>query len=281
MESKLPQKKSSPPAPKAPAVIRPGETGVFARYGNTILTGVLLVAAGVLAFRWWARSAENARQGVLIQLETARQTTAQLRSPRMAALPPDQILAQAKLVQTTVNGALNDVITKADDAGTKGRALVVRGDLNWYLANLPELPGAATQPTLRPEVPADEVLKQSAAAYTTVTTLAGADKQSVAAARLGLAAIAENRGDWDGATQQLQAVAGETDVAVAVLAAAAKAQLAEMPTIRQAAYLAPEGGVPARPLPPTTVPTTVPATLPAGVMGPAMPATRPTTKPAK
>ena len=284
MES-LPAAKSKSPAPKSPNVVRPSETGFFAQHGNTILTAVLLVLAAVLAYRWWARSADNARQGVLSQLAAARQTLAsQLQPAQLARLSPEQMAQQVKLVQTGVGNEVSDVINKADDASVKGRALVVRGDLNWAMANLPEVPGAATQPALRPDLPADQYLSQAADAYQAVTTLAGADKESVASAKLGLAAVAENRHDWPAAQQQLTAVADDKDDAVAVLAQAARLQLLILPVLEKPMYVAPAEGTPLA-VPPAatmpaatmpTMPTSRPATMP---MVPARPATMPMARP--
>ena len=269
--------KSAVPAPRSPNVVRPGEAGFFARHGNTILTGVLVAAAIVLAVRWWVNSAANARQQVMVELNAARQSVDQLRGPRVAQLPPDQLVSQSKVIRATATAAVDDVLAKADDASVKARALLVRGDLCWTLANLPEAPGATTQPSLRPDVPADQMLRQASDAYAAVIDLTGAEPLSVAAAHLSLAAVAENRGDWAAATSHLKAVADNADPAVAVLSSAAQAQLAEVPLIQTPAYLAPPTTAPTAVVPPPVAPPVVPA----GPMGPAKPTTVPTSQPAK
>ena len=263
----LPSKTTPPP----PAVVRAAALpeGFFARHGNTMLTVLLLIAAAVLAGRWWARSAEAARLAVAQQLESARGSVDQLRSPTLllsqngAPLTSAEVMARVRLLQGTTSELVSDVINKADSAVVKGRALVVRGDLAWTVANLPALPGAATQPALRPEPTPDALLGQAAEAYTAVLNSGGADKESTAAARLGLAAVAENRGDWAAAKQQLQAVADDAD-GVAVLSQAAQAQLADLRKLEQPMYVAPPTGVPVPP-PPPGVPTT------RGTMGPILP----------
>ncbi len=290
MESQRRTQLSTTPTP-TPAVIRPGvnaEAGLFARYGNTVLTVILLVAAGVLAYRWYTRSADAARQAVVLQLETARQNVDQLRSPQLLygsnglPLASADVVAKIRMLQTTASGALSDVINKADAPAIKARALVVRGDLAWAVANLPELPGAATQPALRLDPPSDVLLGQAADAYSAVLGIDGADKESLAAAHLGLAAVAENKGDWDNAKTQLQSVAGDAN-GVAVLSAAAKAQLAELPTLAKPIYVAPPTGIDIPATPAATQPTTGPATP--GMMGPVpsmpLPTSRPTSVPVR
>jgi hypothetical protein len=280
MESKrrtqIPYKQTPPP----PAIVRPGAIappGFFTRHGNTILTVALLIAAAVLAGRWWSRSADAARSAVVQQLETARESVDQLRSPGLlmssngAPLPSADVMARVRMLQGTASGLLSDVINKADAPAIKARALVVRGDLAWAVANLPELPGAATQPALRPDPPADVLLGQAADAYNAVLTAGGADKEAIASAHLGLAAVAENRGDWATARQQLQAVADDPD-GIAVLSQSARTELAGLPALQQPVYLAPPTGVPVPP-PPPSVPTT------RAVMGPLLPTTLPTSMP--
>jgi hypothetical protein len=78
--------------------------------------------------------------------------------------------------------------------------------LNWTLANLPPLPGAATRPTLQLPQPQQEYLDQAAQAYDQVLQKYPKQSLAVVSAHFGLAAIAENRGDWDTARQQYEAV---------------------------------------------------------------------------
>ena len=288
--SNVPAKQT--PAAK-PAVIRPGSTGgpaggpagFFNRHGNTILTVALLIAAGVLAYRWWARSAESAKSTVVVQLQSARGWVQRLRDPGLDVGPdgytplrPNELMAKVRDVQQNAAGLVSDVINKTDDAGIKARALVVRGDLDWAVASLPEVPGAATQPSLRPDPPSEVLMGQAADAYGAVLSGGGADPESVEAAHLGLAAVCEDRGDWAGAKQHLQAVADDKN-GISILSQAARTQLAELPTFEKPIYVAPPTGVPLPPMPAVTAPSKPPTP---GPMGPARPATQPaTTQPAK
>ncbi len=271
----------TPNKPTPPAVVRGlsplAGGGFFARHGNTILTVALLLAAAVLAVRWWTRSAEAARAGIVQQLETARTSVDQLRRPTLLVrsqaepvpLAPAEVVAKVRLLQTTAAGLLADVLNKSEVPAVKARALVVRGDLDWSMANLPELPGAATQPSLKIDPAGDEALRQAADSYTAALNTAGADAEAVAAAHMGLAAVAENKLDWPVAKQQLEAVADAAN-GVAVLSQAARVQLAGLPTLEKPLYLAPPAGVPmVRPAPavmgpvlPTTVPMMPPTTRP-------------------
>ena len=89
------------------------------------------------------------------------------------------------------------------------------GDLNFEMANSPAPPGSSTQPTLLPMLPMDELLKNAADAYGQVVQDYPAQTDSLVAARLGLAAVAEDRAaesdwkdksQWDEAKSQYQAV---------------------------------------------------------------------------
>ncbi len=102
----------------------------------------------------------------------------------------------------------DQVLQKAPDSQTamKAQALLLKGDFNFDMANLPDLPGAATQPALRPAESADSLLSNAADAYTQILQNYGSDASAVTAAHFGLAAVAENRGDWNDAKAQYQAV---------------------------------------------------------------------------
>ncbi len=92
-------------------------------------------------------------------------------------------------------------LQKAPDsqAALKAQALILKGDFNFNMANFPELPGAATQPSLRPAESDDSLLSNASDAYTEVLQSYASEKFAVTAAHFGLAAVAENRGNWDAA----------------------------------------------------------------------------------
>jgi hypothetical protein len=110
-----------------------------------------------------------------------------------------------------------DALDKSDtsDSAVRAQALIVQGDLNFALADMPDLPGATTQPSLRPDISKTDLLANAQAAYSQVLSDYPNDSYALAAARFGLAAVAEdlaNAGStpdpsqWDTARQQYQAV---------------------------------------------------------------------------
>ena len=101
------------------------------------------------------------------------------------------------------------VLDKADDPKTRAAGLLARGDLNWQLSNFPKLP--TTRPESNPDRTYEEYLKASEDAYSQVLQPPfNEDHASVTTARFNLAAIAENRGQWDKAAQSYQQIVDDT-----------------------------------------------------------------------
>jgi hypothetical protein len=111
----------------------------------------------------------------------------------------------------------DEAFQKAPDSqeAMKAEALLDKGDLNFEMANTPELPGAATQPALGLPEPEDSLLSNASDAYTQILQNYSTQKFAVMAAHFGLAAVAENRAvagggsnasQWDAAKAQYQAV---------------------------------------------------------------------------
>jgi hypothetical protein len=107
----------------------------------------------------------------------------------------------------------DDAIDSAGDRepNVVAAALVLKGDLNFELANLPELPGASTRPSLQPERPLSELLSNAEDAYSQVLKDYSGNLPQVTAARFGLAAVAEDRAlddlsQWDKAREFYQDV---------------------------------------------------------------------------
>ncbi len=257
---------------KAAVVLPPpdGVAGLWVRYGNTALTVLLLVLAAYLFVRWRTRSAEVARHGLAEQLAAATGAVRQVR-PSLLFPPgksPAEGMATLTRARMAADARLTDLVNAAaDDARTRAAALMLRGDLNWTLANLPALPGAATDPAVRLPDPPDVLLKRSADAYADALAAADDDPTVTGPARLGMAAVAEDRGDWPEARKQLDAVVADGK-ALTVLADRAKAERDGLPALQRPLYL---GVPPAATTAPTTAPTTGPTTGPT---------TNPTTSPA-
>jgi tetratricopeptide (TPR) repeat protein len=138
-------------------------------------------------------------------------------------------------------------------------------------ANLPELPGATTQPALALPEKRDDLLTKAAQAYESVLSTYPSQKNARASALLGLAAIAENQGKFDEAKKRYEEVTN-SDLA-SVYKTLAQLKLAILPEVSkprrivaatQAAepmgqpFISQPLELPSTVAPPTTAPTTAP-----------------------
>jgi hypothetical protein len=275
-----------------------GWLGVLRRQANNILTVLLVIAAIAMLIKWRMRTAEAAKMTVNAQLLSAQSRVEQVRDaiftdfqgdpsadpPRKPRVPSEE-LKTLNLLLSEANSAISNVLNSSDaDARMRAGAFIARGDLYWYLANLPPLPGSATQPSLQLGEPADIMLQKSSDAYQEVlknSTYAD-QHDAIATAHMGLAAIAENKRDWTAARQEFDAVVNDSK-AQKVLQTAAKAQIDQLPDLQKSqAYLASAEGTPAAKAQqdaalqsidafkattqastaPSTMPSTMPATMP-------------------
>jgi hypothetical protein len=261
-----------------------GWAGVLKRQLNTILTVLLLIAAGFLVVRWRMRAAETARQGIANDLNNAAELLNQLRSDTFGAasrnpetgaliyLPPAEIIKRAGFQESEIERSVVDVLNASSvDDRSRARAILIRGDLYWALANLPPLPDSAANAANRLAETPDVLLAKAADAYTEV---AGFDHSKLAeevdGAKLGLADVACNKADWAGARKQLEEVATDAS-GPSFLVDLAKSQLESLPRLPETHYLVPPSGGPATE--PTTSPSTMPTTVPvrAPLIGPFLP----------
>jgi len=266
-----------------------GFAGFLRRQANNILTVLLVIAAIVMLIRWRMRTAEAARQTINNELTNAQTQVARVGD---AMFQPQasgpELLKYLNEKENAASASISNVLNSPDaDARMRGAAYVARGDMYWDLANLPDLPGSATQPSLQLGESRATYLQKASDAYSEVVKNSTyADQhEALAEAHLGLAAIAENRAhsdsDWEVAKTELKAVIIDSK-ALSVLVDRAQAELDNIPKLREEQYyVAPPEGTPtstlARPeepikhastqptTAPTSGPTTMPSTLPAKV----------------
>ena len=243
-------------------------------YGGKVLLALVAILAIILFIRFRTQSAREAEQAAGESYATAVQAIGSLQNP-----PRDPKLAseQRRAVQDQADRAISQVLETSTDDGLKAEALVARGDLNWALARLPD-PAAASQPTSRPTESRDDLLESARKAYDAALALPGAKPLSVTTARLGLAAIAEQRKQWDEAKKQYEAVKNDSRTSPA-FKAEAEADLENLAKIQSPVLLGKAATLP------TTAPafpelggTTQPASTQPTATGPAAaPAAAPTT----
>jgi tetratricopeptide (TPR) repeat protein len=158
----------------------------------------------------------------------------------------------ADSAQSTFDEVIAD--TDESDPAFRAQAYLLHGDLNWTLANLPMLPAAATQPSLRVRQSSQELLDGAARDYQRV--IDDYPEQTLArdSALFGLAAVAEDRAAFDDAAQRYQQIMND-DSFPQSLRDAAKTKLADLDKMRKPIYF----GLYPRP---TTQPTTLAAQSP-------------------
>ena len=185
--------------------------GFFRQHGAKVLLGVVIVALVIILMRQRSSLAEQDVNAAWSQISAARQATAQLGElPRQGLEPTQEFNARGSIVDAA--GRSIKAALASDDTHLVAEALVAQGDLYWTLANSPEISGgaAATQPTkFRLDNTPQEYLTKAQDAYEKVLK---AHKDSILpamTAQFGLAAIAENRGDWAAAIAIYEALSSD------------------------------------------------------------------------
>src|SRR4051812_37267433 len=170
-------------------------------YADRILLVVVLVLLVIVLIRWRVNAAAERTSQVANDLATARGAVRKLQNIRMVG-PGDRLAAERSQSMDEVNAAISSIAENAgrSDASLQAQALVTRGDLYWTLANLPPIPGAATQPSLQLPSSSEEYLNKAAEAYQQVLKTYPDQKEAALSANFALAAIAENRHNWDEAS---------------------------------------------------------------------------------
>ena len=201
---------------------------VSRRHGTKVLVVVMIGLLLALLIRSRVTSAREAADQAAYGLNHGREMIDQLREAGdlvvTGRIPSTQLVSISQNVAKNVEEAVQQVMESADDPRVLAEARLVRGDLNWHLANLPEAPGATTRPDLALPKTDDQLLQAAAESYQAVLETPSAPRESLITARLSLAAVAENRRQWDQARQQYQNVVDDSaapkplrDVAVEAL----------------------------------------------------------------
>lgn len=193
------------------------------QYGTKVLLGVVAVLAIILFIRMQRITAQQQREAAGEAYSAAVTGLASLQNLPMMVRDPRAAADQARQLQTQVETAISQVLDTTEDDALKAEALVARGDLNWHMARLPGIrPPAPTPTTASTTSPSttraslfapptsanetDELLEKAKRAYDAAVRANGAKPVTVASARFGLAAIAEQRRQWEDARKQYEDV---------------------------------------------------------------------------
>jgi hypothetical protein len=207
-------------------------------HANKIMVGIIIVCLLILLVRHRMNAAAESQELVRASLMSARNGIEQLRMVDFSQPSEQGKIQERKKLANQVGAAIEEVIGNApsSDTAVQSQAILARGDLNWRLANLSPLEGAATQPALQMERSPEQYLDAAQGAYQEVLRLYSDNGIAKVTATLGLAAIAENRRNWDEAGKH-----NDTDEAdkslPEVFHQIAKIRKSILPIIRTPVYL--------------------------------------------
>jgi hypothetical protein len=147
---KAQQKKQQPRVKAVGSVVN--DLPLYVRFHtNKILIGVIVVCLGILLIRYRMSRTDDADFTFRSALDLAQQGIFQLQvSDRTQPTDIARIQERRKLASdiSTQLDQVFDNTTESSDPAMRARAWTLRGDFYWTLANLPAMPGAATQPAL-------------------------------------------------------------------------------------------------------------------------------------
>jgi hypothetical protein len=186
-------------------------------HANKFLIGAIILSLVVLLVRYRNNAARQQMEDIRTSLESARINIDQLRTADRSQVNDMGRRQERVRIATDANTQIDKVLEgvgEGDQPGLRAAALLTRGDLYWTLANLPPLPGSTTQPSLAMPHTQAEYLKEAEATYQDVLLKYDSQKVAKASVLLGLAAIEENRGNWDKALGYYSQVQSSTDIAM-------------------------------------------------------------------
>ena len=221
--------------------------------GGKFLLGLIVVLLIIILIQYRIRTNREALTQATEQLSMGRGFIEQLEgeSAQMAWMfaPPHEVAMRRKQAISEATSALETAVRVSDDRTIQAEAMLARGDLNYQASKLHELPGAATQPSLALK-PQNEYRANAAEAYQTVINSYSDAPHAVAAAKFGLAAIHEDRGEWDAAKALYEEIS-KVPNQVGAYKALAEGRLALVPMLRQQVILGKATTEPALPEVPT------------------------------
>lgn len=215
-------------------------------HGSKVLLVVILVLLVMLLLYNRTRRSREQLEAGWTNIAEARMLIERLKRLPQMGLPAELYAEQQKQLFGLASTSLNAILS-ADNQQLAAEAYVLRGDLNWAIANLSDMPEATTRPALKIEPPPQEAMERAEADYLKVERTYSNLPEVVTLARFGLAAVAENRLEWDRAEEIYQQIQSATDVLPAYKQLAER-QLKSLSQIRKGAFLVP-----------STQPTTAPA----------------------
>ena len=227
-------------------------------HGSKVLLGIIIVLLVVILIHQRTRRNREQLDTGWTSITTARYSIERIGMLSAQFRNAGDVAAGRRQLTESANSALTSVVG-SDNPQLAAQAYLLRGDLNWTLANLPELPEAATQPSLKLESSSQDYLSRAEEAYQKVLRMYAEQTLSVTNARFGLAAIAENRHDWARAKSIYEEIKNDAKT-IPSYKTLAELKINALPLIDTPVYIVPSSqpAVPAAPAA-TTAPATAPA----------------------
>ena len=238
----------------------------FRFHFGKILLGLLIFILLIVLLRQRMGSGQVAQQQAASALSSVRRLIEELQFVDLGGQPADVRATQRKLYASQADAAVDEILSRTgddpEDAPARADALAARGDLYWIMANLPELPGAATQPALQMPRSSDQYLSDAAEAYNQVLRQYAQRTIPALTALFGLANVAENQHQWDVARAHYESILARPETPQ-LYKEMAQARLQLLPALQEPVFTGSFGTPP----PPTTLPET--AATPASATQPA------------
>ena len=182
-------------------------------YGNKALLALICMLLAFLGVRYWNDKKQQEAHKLQDAVQSAHDAIEQISiEPNLyERAPASALMKQRQTLRQDAEDAIGTILDSTNDPKLRTNAYLAKGELYWKLANMPELPGAATQPDLQlGSSERQRLLDQSRSAYE--QGLSSNDSFDQFSARLALAAIAEDLDQWDTARQQYQQIAAAQDM---------------------------------------------------------------------
>jgi hypothetical protein len=189
--------------------------GFLREYGSRILLAVLFVALVIVLVYQYTTGRVVQDERSREALTSARESVDRVRQmiPQLAQMPflvvPSDAIQKFRDEHVADAQKAIQVALQANDPSVKADAEVVSGDLDLLRASIPPLPGSDTRPSLNGygDRGREDLLRSAEDAYNRVTSAPlDANKEAVRNARFGVAAIAEDRAQWDKAKDYYQQI---------------------------------------------------------------------------
>jgi len=230
-----------------------GLLGFFQQNGSRILLGLTLAVLAVLIVRYRIATNQERESAARLAGTRARADLDKLHQVLLSDSPPEALATQRDQFTAQVLANLSETLADSSDsdAPLRADAYATRADLYWNLANSPVFPEATTRPSLATKDSPETYLSEAQTDYEHILANYPDQLLDWANAEMGLAAIAENRGNWDQASKRYNEVLNRTD-APDMFKSAAQVRLSLLDRMRQPTLVGPY---------PATAPTTVPSVI--------------------